>query len=85
MKKILPFVVLFCCFNGSLFAAEEENLDFKPFHPTDALLIGGNGPFNQGAEYQEPVPEVKPFHPTDALLIGGNGQFNQGAEYQEAK
>lgn len=53
MKKILPFVVLFFCFNGSLFAAEEENLGFKPFHPTDALLIGGNGPFNQGAEYQE--------------------------------
>jgi hypothetical protein len=27
--------------------------EVKPFHPTDALLIGGNGQFNQGAEYQE--------------------------------
>ena len=83
MKKILFFVVLFFVFNNSLFA--EEDLGFKPFHPTDALLIGGNGPFNQGAEYQEPVADFKPFHPTDALLIGGNGPFNQGAEYQEAK
>jgi len=24
----------------------------KGFHPTDALLIGGNGPFNPGAEYE---------------------------------
>ena len=83
MKKILAFVFLLSFLNVPLFA--EEDLGFKPFHPTDALLIGGNGPFNQGGEYQEPVPEVKPFHPTDALLIGGNGQFNQGAEYQEAK
>ncbi|GDX55713.1 hypothetical protein LBMAG29_10230 [Methylophilaceae bacterium] len=83
MKKILAFVFLLSFLNVPLFA--EEDLGFKPFHPTDALLIGGNGPFNQGGEYQEPVPEVKPFHPTDALLIGGNGPFNQGAEYQEAK
>jgi hypothetical protein len=83
MKKILAFVFLFSFLSVPLFA--EEDLGFKPFHPTDALLIGGNGQFNQGAEYQEPVPEVKPFHPTDALLIGGNGQFNQGAEYQEVK
>jgi hypothetical protein len=26
--------------------------DFKPFHPTDALLIGGNGGFNPGSEYE---------------------------------
>lgn len=51
MKKILAFVILLFCFNGLLFA--EEDLGFKPFHPTDALLIGGNGPFNQGAEYSE--------------------------------
>jgi len=83
MKKKLAVVFLLSFLSVPLFA--EEDLGFKPFHPTDALLIGGNGPFNQGGEYQEPVPEVKPFHPTDALLIGGNGQFNQGAEYQEAK
>ena len=82
MKKILAFVILLFCFNGLLFA--EEDLGFKPFHPTDALLIGGNGPFNQGAEYGNDVKveeDFKPFHPTDALLIGGNGPFNQGAEY----
>ena len=96
MRIRLASVVLFFCFNNSLFA--EEDLGFKPFHPTDALLIGGNGQFNQGAEYQEPVAEVtgqepvaevtgevKPFHPTDALLIGGNGPFNPGSEYSEGK
>ena len=93
MKKILAFVFLLSFLSVPLFA--EEDLGFKPFHPTDALLIGGNGQFNQGAEYQEPVAEiteqepvaevtaeVKPFHPTDALLIGGNGGFNPGSEYE---
>ncbi len=79
MKKILVFVFLLPFLSGPLFA--EEDLGFKPFHPTDALLIGGNGQFNQGAEYQAPEPEIKGFHPTDALLIGGNGPFNPGAEY----
>ncbi len=51
MKKILAFVFLLSFLNVPLFA--EEDLGFKPFHPTDALLIGGNGPFNQGAEYSE--------------------------------
>ena len=83
MKKILAFVFLITLSIGNLIA--EEDLGFKPFHPTDALLIGGNGQFNQGAEYQEMAPEVKPFHPTDALLIGGNGPFNPGAEYNSDK
>jgi hypothetical protein len=81
MKKILAFVILFSGITSSLLA--EEDLGFKPFHPTDALLIGGNGPFNPGSEYGNNVePEVKPFHPTDALLIGGNGPFNPGEEYE---
>jgi hypothetical protein len=52
MKKILAFVFLLSFLNVPLFA-QEEDLDFKPFHPTDALLIGGNGGFNPGAEYSE--------------------------------
>ena len=86
MKKKLAVVFLLSFLSVPLVA--EEDLGFKPFPPTDALLIGGNGPFNQGAEYgnvAEAEPDFKPFHPTDALLIGGNGPFNQGAEYSEAK
>ena len=88
MKKILVFVFLFTFFSSPLFA--EEDLGFKPFHPTDALLIGGNGGFNPGSEYgnkveAEPELDFKPFHPTDALLIGGNGGFNPGSEYSEGK
>lgn len=86
MRKILAFVVLFSMY--SLLAHAEEELGFKPFHPTDALLIGGNGPFNPGAENQveaksEDKQDFKPFHPTDALLIGGNGPFNPGAAYEK--
>ncbi len=86
MKKILAFVVLFAIYHLS--ANAEEDLGFKPFHPTDALLIGGNGPFNPGAENQveaksEDKQDFKPFHPTDALLIGGNGPFNPGAAYEK--
>ena len=83
MKKVLAFVFLFSLFSSSVFA--EEDLGFKPFHPTDALLIGGNGQFNPGSEHSDAPAEVKPFHPTDALLIGGNGQFNPGAEHNEEK
>jgi hypothetical protein len=86
MKKILAFVFLFTFFSSALFA--EEDLGFKPFHPTDALLIGGNGGFNPGTEYGNEVaaePDFKPFHPTDALLIGGNGGFNPGSEYSDSK
>jgi len=86
MKKILAFVFLLSFLNVPLFA--QEDLGFKPFHPTDALLIGGNGGFNPGSEYGNAVevePDFKPFHPTDALLIGGNGGFNPGSEYSENK
>ena len=84
MKKVLAFVFLFSMVSSPILA---EELGFKPFHPTDAdaLLIGGNGPFNPGADHSEAQVEVKPFHPTDALLIGGNGPFNPGAEHQEEK
>ncbi len=51
MKKILAFVFLFTLLSSPLFA--EEDLGFKPFHPTDALLIRGNGGFNPGSEYSE--------------------------------
>jgi hypothetical protein len=74
MKKILAFVFLLSFLNVPLFA--QEDLGFKPFHPTDALLIGGNGPFNPGAESGNKV---------DALLIGGNGPFNPGAENSGGK
>ena len=50
MKKVLAFVFLFSMVSCPILA---EELGFKPFHPTDALLIGGNGPFNPGAEHQE--------------------------------
>ena len=60
----------------------------EEFHPTDALLIGGNGGFNPSAEeggadlgdLDAPAAPEKEFHPTDALLIGGNGGFNPSAE-----
>ena len=61
----------------------------KEFHPTDALLIGGNGGFNPSPDETDMVdlfpedegPDLtgsteKAFHPSDALLIGGNGPFN---------
>jgi hypothetical protein len=88
MKKILAFVFLFALFSNPLLANEDPG--FKPFHPTDALLIGGNGQFNPGAANTETTKEAEPkkeeakaFHPTDALLIGGNGQFNPGSEYEK--
>jgi len=76
MKKILPIVLVSSFFCGSVLADE------KAFHPTDALLIGGNGGFNPTPDATDVVDlglddePVKAFHPTDALLIGGNGPFN---------
>ena len=83
MRKILPIVLISSFFCGSVLADE------KAFHPTDALLIGGNGGFNPSGEEADAVdlfpeddgPDLtgsteKAFHPTDALLIGGNGGFN---------
>ena len=69
--------------------APEPLAEGEEFHPTDALLIGGNGQFNAKPDADDIVdlfpdddgPDltgstVKAFHPTDALLIGGNGGFN---------
>jgi hypothetical protein len=69
--------------------APEPMAEGEEFHPTDALLIGGNGGFNPSGEEADAVdlfpedegPDLtgsteKAFHPTDALLIGGNGGFN---------
>ena len=42
MKQLLP-VLFIAIFVGGCAATSEPE---KPFHPTDALLIGGNGPFN---------------------------------------
>jgi hypothetical protein len=50
IKKVLSFVILFSSIASSILA--EEDLGFKPFHPTDALLIGRNRPFNPGGEYE---------------------------------
>jgi hypothetical protein len=63
----------------------------EEFHPTDALLIGGNGGFNPdgsegGADLGDldAPAEADAFHPTDALLIGGNGGFNPTGEGEGA-
>ena len=69
--------------------APEPMAEGEEFHPTDALLIGGNGGFNPSPDDTDVVdlfpeddgPDLtgsteKAFHPTDALLIGGNGGFN---------
>ena len=69
--------------------APEPMAEGDAFHPTDALLIGGNGGFNPSGDEADVVdlfpedegPDLtgsteKAFHPTDALLIGGNGGFN---------
>jgi hypothetical protein len=76
MKKLLLTALVGGLLIGCV-APEPE----KEFHPTDALLIGGNGGFNPsdgGADLGDldaPAP-ADAFHPTDALLIGGNGGFN---------
>jgi hypothetical protein len=78
MKKLLaPLIVALFVFGCAAPQPAEE------FHPTDALLIGGNGGFNPdgtdgGADLGDldAPAEADAFHPTDALLIGGNGGFN---------
>ena len=64
---------------GCVSPQEEE-----AFHPTDALLIGGNDNIvaeeGQGADLGLDDAPVKEFHPTDALLIGGNGGFNPSGD-----
>ena len=82
MKKLV-----FVSFVSGLFASSAIFAD-DAFHPTDALLIGGNGGFNPaaddgGADLGDYASEAAPataFHPTDALLIGGNGGFNPAAD-----
>ena len=69
--------------------APEPMAEGEEFHPTDALLIGGNGGFKPSGDEADAVDlcgeedlhdltgsTEKAFHPTDALLIGGNGGFN---------
>jgi hypothetical protein len=49
MKKILPIVLISSFFSASVLA------DDKAFHPTDALLIGGNGGFNPSPDETDVV------------------------------
>ena len=49
MKKILSTVLVSSFFCGSVLA------DDQVFHPTDALLIGGNGPFNAKPDAEDEV------------------------------
>jgi hypothetical protein len=50
MYKVI--VVMLCsflvlgCNNQATTSADTTKNDSKPFHPTDSLLIGGNGGFN---------------------------------------
>ena len=62
----LATTFLFACYNSATSAdtaAAAEASDSKPFHSTDALLIGGNGGFNPSAEDGgadlELSPEIK--------------------------
>jgi hypothetical protein len=82
MKKLLLTTIIGAFMFGCATPEPEED-----FHPTDALLIGGNGGFNPdgsdgGADLGDlDAPEAADaFHPTDALLIGGNGGFNPTGE-----
>jgi hypothetical protein len=82
MKKLLLTALV----GGLLFGCATPE-----FHPTDALLIGGNGGFNPdgsegGADLGDldAPAEADAFHPTDALLIGGNGGFNPTGEGEGA-
>jgi len=88
MKKLLLTALV----GGLLFGcATPEPEPEEEFHPTDALLIGGNGGFNPdgsegGADLGDldAPAEADAFHPTDALLIGGNGGFNPTGEGEGA-
>ncbi len=83
MKKRILVSLLTGLFASSALIADDA------FHPTDALLIGGNGGFNPSADdggadlgdyASESAAPATAFHPTDALLIGGNGGFNPTGE-----
>jgi hypothetical protein len=86
MKKLLLTALV----GGLLFGCATPEPE-EEFHPTDALLIGGNGGFNPdgsegGADLGDldAPAEADAFHPTDALLIGGNGGFNPTGEGEGA-
>jgi len=86
MKKLLLTALVGGLLIGCVAPEPEEE-----FHPTDALLIGGNGGFNPdgtdgGADLGDldAPAEADAFHPTDALLIGGNGGFNPTGEGEGA-
>ena len=83
MKKIILVSLVTGSFASSALIADDA------FHPTDALLIGGNCGFNPSADdggadlgdyASESAAPATAFHPTDALLIGGNGGFNPTGE-----
>ncbi len=87
MKKLLLTALVGGLLVGCVAQPEPE----EEFHPTDALLIGGNGGFNPdgtdgGADLGDldAPAEADAFHPTDALLIGGNGGFNPTGEGEGA-
>ena len=80
MKKIILVSLLTGLFASSALIADDA------FHPTDALLIGGNDNIvaaeGEGADLglDDEAAPAGAFHPTDALLIGGNGGFNPTGE-----
>ena len=68
MKKTLISLLVLGFMNGALADDEPADGDVKAFHPTDALLIGGNGPFN-----------AKP-DPNDTIDLEQNDQYeNDGS------
>jgi len=79
MKKTLLATLIGAFLVGCVAPQEEE-----AFHPTDALLIGGNDNIvaaeGEGADLGLDDEPAGAFHPTDALLIGGNGGFNPSAD-----
>ena len=86
-RKLMKKIILVSLLTG-LFASSAR-IAVEAFHPTDVLLIGGEGGFKTSAdgggadlgEYaRESAAPAAAFHPTDALLIGGNGGFNPTGE-----
>ena len=83
MRKLLLTTIIGAFMFGCATPEEEE-----AFHPTDALLIGGNENLvaaeGEGADLGLDDEPADAFHPTDALLIGGNGGFNPTGEGEGA-
>ena len=55
MKKTLISLLVLGFMNGALADDEPADGDVKAFHPTDALLIGGNGPFNAAPDKDDVI------------------------------